>query len=81
MDVNSPLQLLKSKRSSALQLLKSKRSSALIDARKAEAQLTLLNESADTAGIKTNLLSVALMFHEYIASLDEAIKASTRDLR
>jgi hypothetical protein len=70
MDVNTPLQL-----------LQSKRSSALIDARKAEAQLTLLNESPDVAGIKTNLLYVVRMFREHIATLDEAIKASPRELR
>ena len=70
MDVNTPLQL-----------LQSKRSSALIDARKAEAQLTLLNESPDAAGIKTNLLYVVRMFREHIATLDEAIKASPGELR
>jgi hypothetical protein len=64
-----------------LQLLKAKRSSALIDARKMEDRLSRLNDSAEAAGIKTNSLYVARMFRDYIASLDEAIKASTRELR
>jgi hypothetical protein len=64
-----------------LQLLKAKRSSALIDARKMEAQLACLNESAEAAGIKTNLRSVARMFREHIAALDEAIKTSIAELR
>jgi hypothetical protein len=55
-----------------LQLLKAKRSSALMDARKMEAQLGL-NQSAETAGIRTNLRWIVQMFREYIATLDEAI--------
>ena len=61
----------------SLQLLKAKRSSALIDARKIEAQLARLSESADSARIKTNLACITRMFRDYIASLDEAIKSST----
>jgi len=64
----------------ALQLLKAKRSSALIDARKMESQLARLNESAEAAGIKTNIRYVARMFREQIAALDEAIKTSITEL-
>lgn len=64
-----------------LQLLKAKRSSALIDTRKMEAQLARLNESADAAGIRTNLSCITGMFRDYIASLDEAIKASKTSVR
>ena len=56
-----------------LQLLKDKRSSALIDARRVEIQLARLNESAEPTRIKTDLRSVAGMFYEYIATLDESI--------
>ena len=59
-----------------LQLLKAKRSSALMDARKMEAQLAGLNQSAETAGITTNLRGIVQMFREYIATLDEAIKST-----
>lgn len=59
-----------------LQLLNAKRSSALIDARKMEDQLARLSESADSAGIRTNLSCITRMFRDYIASLDEAIQAS-----
>jgi hypothetical protein len=65
----------------SLQLLKAKRSSALIDARKVEAQLSRLTQSVETAGIRSNLRCIARMFREYIASLDEAIKGSRRELR
>ena len=58
-----------------LQLLKAKRSSALIDARKMEAQLARLNQSAETTGITTNGRCIVQMFREYIATLDEAIKS------
>jgi ABC-type transporter Mla subunit MlaD len=60
--------------SSSLQLLRDKRSSAAIDARTVEAQLARLTESAEAAGIKTNLRSVAKLFHDYIATLDESIQ-------
>jgi hypothetical protein len=63
---------------SPLQLLKQKRSSALIDARRIEAQLT---NSAATAGIRTNQLCIAGMFRDYIATLDEAIEISVVKLR
>src|SRR5271163_4199828 len=59
-----------------LQLLKAKRSSALIDARKMEAQLARLNQSAETTGITTNGRWIVQMFREYIATLDEAIKSA-----
>ena len=59
---------------SPLQLLKAKRSSALMDARKMEAQLAHLNQSAENAGITTNLSCIVRMFRDYIATLDEAIK-------
>lgn len=55
-----------------LQLLKDKRSSALIDARRIEIQLARLNESAESTRIKIDR-SVAEMFYEYIAELDESI--------
>ncbi len=64
-----------------IQLLKQKRSSALIDARRLEAQLTLLSNSAETAGIRTNLLCIVGMFRDHIATLDEAIRASTPALQ
>ena len=60
---------------SSLQLLRDKRSSAEIDVRTIEAHLARLTESAEAAGIKTNLRSVARLFHEYIATLDESIGA------
>jgi hypothetical protein len=56
-----------------LQLLKDKRSSAVIDVRSIENQLSCLNESAEPTRIKTDLRSVAVMFYEYIATLDESI--------
>jgi hypothetical protein len=61
---------------SPLQLLKAKRSSALMDARKMEAQLARLNQSAENAGITTNIRSILQMFRDYIATLDEAIKSA-----
>jgi hypothetical protein len=61
---------------SPLQLLKAKRSSALMDARKMEAQLARLNQSAENAGITTNIRSILRMFRDYIATLDEAIKSA-----
>ena len=61
---------------SPLQLLKAKRSSALTDARKMEAQLARLNQSAENAGITTNIRSILQMFRDYIATLDEAIKSA-----
>jgi hypothetical protein len=67
--------------SAPLKLLKQKRSSALIDARRIEAQLTRLSNSAATAGIRTNLICIAGMFRDYIATLDEAIGISVVKLR
>jgi hypothetical protein len=61
---------------SPLQLLKAKRSSALMDARKMEAQLARLNQSAENAGITTNIRSILQMFRDHIATLDEAIKSA-----
>jgi hypothetical protein len=57
-----------------LQLLIAKRSSALIDAQKMEAQLTRLDRSAEATGIRTNLCYVTRLFREHIAMLDESIK-------
>ena len=59
-----------------LQLLKAKRSSALMDARKMEKQLARLTQSAETAGITTNLRCIVQMFRDHIAALDEAIKSA-----
>jgi hypothetical protein len=59
-----------------LQLLEAKRSSALMDARKMEAQLYRLNQSAETVGITTNLRCIVQMFRDYIVTLDEAIKSA-----
>jgi hypothetical protein len=61
---------------SPLQLLKAKRSSALMDARKMEAQLAHLNQSAENAGITTNLHSILQMFRDHVATLDEDIKSA-----
>jgi hypothetical protein len=72
---DSPLRLLN------LRLLKQKRSSALIDARRMEAQLTGLSNSAATAGIRTNLVCIVGMFRDYIATLDEAIGIAVAELR
>ena len=58
------------------QLLKAKRSSALMDARKMEKQLARLTQSAETAGITTNLRCIVQMFRDHIAALDEAIKST-----
>jgi hypothetical protein len=66
---------------SPLKLLRQKRSSALIDARRIEAHLTRLNNSAATAGIRTNLDCIVEMFRDYIATLDEAIGISVIKLR
>ena len=59
-----------------LQLLKAKRLSALMDARQMEAQLSGLNQSAETVGITTNLRCIVQMFRDHIATLDEAIKSA-----
>ena len=64
-----------------LKLLKQKRSSALIDARRMEAELTHLSNSAATAGIRTNLVCIVGMFRDYIATLDESIAISVAKLR
>lgn len=66
---------------SPLKLLKQKRSSAVIDARRIESQLTRLSNSAATAGIRTNLVCIVGMFRDYIATLDEAIAISVVRLR
>jgi len=47
-----------------------------MDARKMEAQLARLNQSAENAGITTNIRSILQMFRDYIATLDEAIKSA-----
>src|ERR1700723_4593867 len=59
---------------SVIQLLRDKRSSAVIDIQTVEAQLAHLAESAETCGIRTNLRSVAKLYREYIATLDESIQ-------
>ena len=64
-----------------LKLLKQKRSSALIDARRMEAELTHLSNSAATAGRRTNLVCIVGMFRDYIATLDESIAISVAKLR
>ena len=64
-----------------LKLLKQKRSSALMDARRIEARLTRLSNSAATAGIRANLVCIVGMFRDYIATLDEAIAISVVKLR
>jgi hypothetical protein len=66
---------------SPLKLLRQKRSSAQIDARRIEAHLTRLSNSAATAGLRTNLVCIAGMFRDYIATLDEAIGISVVKLR
>ena len=66
-----------------LQLLRQKRSSAVIDARSIEAKLGHLSKSTATVEERTNLLSVAGLLRDYIATLDEAIGISVvnpRDL-
>ncbi len=62
----------------SLQLLKAKRSSALKDARKMEAQLARLNRSQLEAAdeTETNLRCIVRMFREHIATLDEAIHSA-----
>jgi predicted metallopeptidase len=60
---------------SFLQLLRDKRSSAVIDIKTVEAQLAHLPESA-SCGIRTDLLSVAKLYREYIATLDESIQGA-----
>jgi hypothetical protein len=61
---------------SFLKLLRDKRSSAVIDVQNIEAQLARLTESAEACGIKTNLRSVAKLYREYIATLDEFIQGA-----
>ncbi|RZU29655.1 hypothetical protein BDD14_6255 [Edaphobacter modestus] len=41
-----------------------------------EAQLARLTQSAETAGITTNLRCIVQMFRDHIATLDEAIKST-----
>ena len=66
---------------SPLQLLKQKRSSAVIDARSIEAKLDRLSNSTTTVGTRTNLLCVAGMLRDYIATLDDAIGSSVVNAR
>jgi hypothetical protein len=66
---------------SPLRLLRQKRSSALIDARRIEAHLSRLSNSAATAGMRINLVCIEGMFRDYIATLDEAIGISVVKLR
>jgi hypothetical protein len=66
---------------SPLQLLRQKRSSALIDARGIEAKLGRLSNSTATVGLRTNLLCVVGMLRDYIATLDEAIGSSVVNAR
>jgi hypothetical protein len=66
---------------SPLQLLRQKRSSALIDARSIEAKLSRLSNSTATVGLRTNLLCVIGMLRDYIATLDEAIGISVVNVR
>jgi hypothetical protein len=66
---------------SPLQLLRQKRSSALIDARGIEAKLGRLSNSTATVGLRTNLLCVVGMLRDYIATLDEAIGSSVVSAR
>jgi len=47
-----------------------------MDARKIEKQLARLTQSAETAGITTNLRCIVQMFRDHIAALDEAIKSA-----
>jgi hypothetical protein len=61
---------------STLKLLKAKRTSALKDARKMEAQLARLNKKPEASGVTANLRCIVRMFRDYIATLDEAIKAA-----
>jgi hypothetical protein len=68
---------------SSLQLLRQKRSSALIDTRRIEAKLSHLSNSTATAGLRNNLLCIVGMLRDYIATLDQAIGISfvpVRDL-
>ena len=66
---------------SPLQLLRQKRSSALIDARRIEVKLSRLSNSAATVGLRTNLLSVVGMLRDYIVTLDQAIGSSVVPVR
>jgi hypothetical protein len=66
---------------SPLQLLRQKRSSALIDARRIEAKLGRLSNSPATVGLRTNLVSVAGMLRDYIVTLDQAIGISIVPVR
>jgi hypothetical protein len=66
---------------SPLQLLRQKRSSALIDARSIEVKLSRLSNSTATVGIRTNLLCIVGMLRDYIATLDEAIGISVVKIR
>jgi hypothetical protein len=66
---------------SPLLLLRQKRSSALIDARRIEAKLSRLSNSPATVGLRTNLLSVVGMLRDYIVTLDRAIGISVVPVR
>ena len=56
-----------------VKLLQDMRASALIDARIIELRLAYFTEKAEATGIKTNLRSLARMFHDYADTLDESI--------
>ena len=58
---------------SPLQLLRQKRSSALIDTRRIEAKLCRLSNSTATVELRTNLLCIVGMLRDYIVTLDQAI--------
>jgi hypothetical protein len=81
MHPTSPTVLHMNTLNSPLRLLRQKRSSALIDARRIEAHLSRLSNSAATAGMRINLVCIEGMFRDYIATLDEAIGISVVKLR
>ena len=66
---------------SSLQLLRQKRSSALIDTRRIEAKISRLSDSASTVELRTNLLCIVEMLRDYIITLDEAIGISVVNVR
>ena len=68
-------------RNSPLLLLRQKRSSALIDARCIEAKLSRLSNSPATVALRTNLVSVVGMLRDYIVTLDQAIGGSVVPVR
>ena len=66
---------------SPLQLLRQKRSSALIDAHRIDVKLGRLSNSPASVGLRTNLLSVVGMLRDYIVTLDQAIGISVVPVR